>query len=133
MKKMLYSLLAIGLLCVPGFAGAEQSQATATTALRPTQKAMQARAGRLKAMTENLDVKKYRKVKNQAKALASETAAAGVRLPDSLARELTMNVSTLATAVADAAGRKDGETARIKLAGIKAACGECHARIRDKK
>ena len=133
MKKMMYSLLAIGLLCVIGFAGTERSQAAAETVLRPTQKAMQARAGWLKAMTENLDAMKFKEVKKDAKALASQTAAAGKKLPDPLAKELTLKVSTLATAVADAAGKKDGTTAKTKLAEVKATCGECHAKIRDKK
>jgi hypothetical protein len=133
MKKTMYSLLAIGLLCVIGFAGAERSQAAAETELRPTQKAMQARAGWLKTMTANLDAQKYGDVKKDAKALASQTSAAGKKLPDPLAKELTMKVSTLATAVATAAGKKDGETAKTKLAEIKATCGECHAKIRDKK
>jgi hypothetical protein len=134
MKKMMYSLLAIGLLCVVGFAGTERSQAaTETTVLRPTQKVMQARAGWLKAMTENLDAMKFKEVKKDAKALASQTAAAGKKLPDPLAKELTLKVSTLATAVADAAGKKDGNTAKTKLAEVKATCGECHAKIRDKK
>jgi hypothetical protein len=44
-----------------------------------------------------------------------------------------MKISTLATAMADAAGKKDGETAKLKLAEIKATCGECHAKIHDKK
>jgi hypothetical protein len=133
MKKMMYSLLAAGLLCVIGFAGAGRSQAATETELRPTQKAMQARAGWLKTMGANLDEMKYEEVGKDAAALASQTAAAGEKLPDPLAKELTMKVSTLATAVATAAGKKDGETAKIKLAEIKATCGECHAKIRDKK
>ena len=133
MKKMMYSLLAIGLLCVVGFAGTERSQAAAETELRPSQKAMQARAGWLKDMTANLDAKKYADVKKDAKALAAQTSAAEKKLSDPLAKELTTKLSTQATAVATAAGKKDGETVKMKLAEVKATCGECHAKIRDKK
>ena len=46
---------------------------------------------------------------------------------------LAGKVSSLASATGEAAGKKDGETVKIKLAEIKATCGECHAKIRDKK
>jgi hypothetical protein len=133
MKKLTYSLLAIGLLCVIGFAGTDRSRAASETELRPSQKMMQERAGWLKAMTANLDAMKYKEVKKDAKALSSQTAAAGKKLSDPLAKELTMKVSTLSKAVADAATKKDGATAKTKLAEVKATCGECHAKIRDKK
>jgi hypothetical protein len=133
MKKIMYSLLAVGLVCGIGFVGAERSRAAGETELRPSQKAMQARSGWVKSMTENLAAMKYEEVGKDATALASQTDAAGQKLPDPLAKELTMKVSTLATAVATAAGKKDGETAKMKLADIKATCGECHTKIRDKK
>jgi hypothetical protein len=133
MKKVMYSLMAAGLLCIIGFTGMEQSRAASEAELRPTQKAMQARAGWLKTMGANLDAMKYEEVGKDAAALAAQTDAAGQKLPDPLAKELTMKISTLATAMADAAGKKDGETAKTKLAEIKATCGDCHAKIRDKK
>ena len=84
-------------------------------------------------MTANLDARQYGEVIKDAKALAPQTAATGEKLPNPLAKELTLGISTLATGVAEAAGKKDGETAKMKLAEIKATCGECHAKIRDKK
>jgi len=133
MKKKMYSLLATGFLCLTTFGLANGSQPTAGTELRPTQKAMQARAGWMKAMNANLTGMKYDEVGKDAVALASQTDAAAGKLANPLAKELTLKVSTLATAVADAAGKKDGETVKVKLAEIKATCGECHAKIRDKK
>lgn len=133
MKKVMYSLLTAGLLCVIGYAGTPKSLTAAETELRPAQKAMQARAGWLKSMGANLDAMKYEEVGKDAAALAAQTDAAGQKLPDPLAKELTMKISTLATAVAESAGKKDGETAKMKLAEIKATCGECHLKIRDKK
>lgn len=134
MKKMMYSTLATGLLCITTFASAQSSQpAAATTELRPTQIIMQARAGWMKAMNANLTAMKYEDVSKDAAALASQTGAAAQKLSNPLAKELTMKISTLAAATVDAAGKKDGETVKIKLAEIKATCGECHAKIRDKK
>ena len=133
MKKMVYSLLAICLLCVVGFAGVQFSQATSETELRPLQKAMQARAAWVKAITANLDTMKYAEVKKDATDLASQANSMGEKNPNPLAKELTMKLSTQATALADAAGKKDDATAKITLVEVKATCGECHVKIRDKK
>ena len=132
MKKMMYSLLAIGLLCAAS-AWAQGGQPAAETELRPSQKAMQARAGWMKAMNESLATMKYAEVGKDAAALASQTDAAGRKMPNPLAKELTLKISTLAMAVSDAAGKQDGETVKVKLGEIKATCGECHAKLRDNK
>lgn len=132
MKKTIYSLLALGLICFAAIAGAQSGQPAAGTELRPSQKAMQARSGWLKAMNANLAARKYEEVGKDAAALAAQTSAAGQKLPDPLARDLTLKISSLATAVAAAAGKQDGETVKVKLAEIKATCGECHTKIRDK-
>ena len=133
MKKMVYSLLAVGLLCVVGFAGVQRSQAASETELRPMQKAMQARAAWVKAITANLDTMKYAEVKKDATDLAAQASTMAEKNPNPLAKELTLKLSTQATALADAAGKKDGGTAKSKLAQVNATCGECHAKIRDKK
>lgn len=133
MKQTMCSLVALGLLCFAAAAGAQSGQPAAGTELRPSQKAMQARSGWLKAMTENLAVRKYEEVGKDAAALAAQTSAAGQKLPDPLARELTLKVSALATAAAEAAGKRDGETVKAKLAEIKSTCGECHTKFRDTK
>jgi len=133
MKKSLYMLLATSLFCITTGALADNTQPTVITELRPTQKAMQARAGWVKDMNINLTAMKYAEVATAATALAAQTDSIGKTLPNPLAKELTLKVSTAATAVADAAGKKDGATVKIKLAEIKATCEECHAKIRDKK
>ena len=133
MKKTVYSLLAISLLCVVGFAGVQHTQAASETELRPSQKAMQARAAWVKAITANLDTMKYDEVKKDATDLAAQASTMAEKNPNPLAKELTLKLSTQATALADAAGKKDGGTAKSKLAQVNATCGECHAKIRDKK
>ena len=134
MKKTLYMLLATSLLCITtGALAADSSQSTAGTELRPMQKAMQARAGWLKDMNANLAAMKYVEVTRDAKALATQTDAAGKTLPNPVAKELTMKLTAYAMAVADAADKKDGAVAKLRLADVKATCDECHAKIRDKK
>lgn len=130
MKKTLYFLLATGLFCVTNVLA--DNQPPAGTELRPTQKAMQARAGWVKDMNANLAAMKYEDVAKDATALAVQTDTIGKTLPNPLAKELTLKLSSLATATADAAKKKDAEATKIKLAEIKSTCGECHAKIRDK-
>ena len=133
MKKTFNFLLAAGLFCISTVVWADNSQPTAGTELRPSQKAMQARAGWMKEMNTNLPTMKYEEVAKSATALASQTEAAGKTHPNPLGKDLTLKVSSLATATAEAAGKKDGGTAKMKLTEIKATCDECHAKIRDKK
>ena len=133
MKKTTITLLAIGFLCCGAVVTVHNNAQAAEPELRPTQKAMQARAGWVKSMTENLAAMKFGEVQKDALALASQTSAAAEKQQVPLAKELTLKVSSLASATGEAAGKKDGETAKIKLAEIKATCGECHAKIRDKK
>ncbi len=133
MKKSLYMLLATSLFCITTGALADNIQPAVSTELRPTQKAMQARAGWMKDMNANLTAMKFAEVGKDATALATQTDSIGKTLPNPLAKELTLKISTAATAVADAAGKKDGATVKMKLAEVKATCDECHAKIRDKK
>jgi predicted secreted protein len=133
MKKMMYAMLAIGLLWSATSAWTQNSPTPAATELRPSQVLMQARAGWVKAMNANLAAMKYEEIGKDAAALAAQTGSVAEKLSNPLAKELTLKVSSLATATADAAGKKDGETVKMKLAEIKATCGECHAKIRDKK
>lgn len=132
MKKATYSLLAIGLFCLIGFVWAQQSRAASEMQPTPIQKAMLARAAWLKAMTADLKTMRYKEVANDATALAGQTGKIATNLSNPEAKELTMKVSTLATALAGAAGKKDGKTAEVKLEAIKATCGQCHAKFRDK-
>jgi cytochrome c556 len=133
MKKSLHMLLAASLFCIAAGAQAESGQPTISAELRPMQKAMQARAAWLKDMNANLAAMNYAEVGKDATALAAQTDSIGKTLPNPLAKDLTMNISSAATAAAAAAGKQDGAAVKIKLAEIKASCDQCHAKIRDKK
>lgn len=133
MKKMMYAMLAIGLLCCTTSSWAQNSPTPTASELRPSQVLMQTRASWMKAMNANLAAMKYEEVGKDAAALAAQTGSVAEKLSNPLAKELTLKVSGLAAATADAAGKQDGETVKMKLAEIKATCGECHAKIRDKK
>ncbi len=133
MKKTTIVLLAVGFLSCSTFVAVHNNVQATEPKFRPTQKAMQARAGWVKSMSENLAALKLEEVQKYALALASQTSAAAEKQQVPLAKELTLKVSSLASATGEAAGTKDGETVKIKLAEIKATCGECHAKIRDKK
>ena len=133
MKKSLYMLLATSLFCITTGALAEIGQPTITTELRPMQKIMQTRVGWMKDMQTNLTAMKYAEVGKDATALANQTDLIGKTLTNPLAQNLTLKISSAATAVANAAGKQDGNTIKMKLADIKATCDECHAKIRDKK
>jgi len=129
MKKTI-ALLSIVVLATAILAFAAED---AKKELRPTQIAMQARSAWLAAMNKNLAAKDYAAVSRDAKALSDQTRKAGGGLANPLAKELTLAVSSLAKEASVAADRKDGKTVREKLDGIKGKCGECHAKIRDKK
>jgi len=133
MKKTSITLVAIGFLACATCIAVHSNAQAAEQELRPMQKAMQARAGWVKSMNENLAASKLGEVQKDALALASQTKAVAEKQQDPLAKELTLKVSTLASATGEAAGKNDGETVKKKLADIKAACAECHAKIRDKK
>ena len=127
MKKL------ITLLAVVIAASVVYASEPAKPELRPAQKVMQARAGWMKAMGENLAAKKFEDVAKDAEALAGQTKKIGESHPNPLAKELTLKVSGLAKATAEAAGKQDEVAVKAKLGEIKATCGECHAKIRDKK
>lgn len=133
MKFLRVSLLAAALLSLPMLTVSITETRAAEPELRPSQKAMQARAAWLKSMSENLAAKKFDAVKTDALALAGQTGAAAQKLDNPLARELTLKVSSLANAAAAAADAKNEAALAKGLGDIKAACGECHAKIRDKK
>jgi hypothetical protein len=101
--------------------------------LRPLQKLMQARLGWMTAMQKNLEAKKFEAIGKDADALAAQTQKVGEGLPNPLAKELTLAVSSLAKGVSASALKKDGDTVKAKLGEIMGKCNECHAKIRDKK
>ncbi len=129
MKKIIVlMLIAIFAVAVLAFAAEK-----AKPELRPAQKLMQARLAWMTAMKENLGTKKFEAVAKDAGGLAAQTKKVGEGLPNPLAKELTLAVSSLAMEVSAAAAKQDGATVKAKLGQIKGKCDECHAKIRDKK
>lgn len=123
----------ITLLAVVAAASVVYASEPAAPELRPAQKVMQARAGWMKAMGENLVAKKFEDVAKDSEKLAVQTRKIGENHPNPTAKELTMKVSGLATGVAESAAKKDESGVKAKMGEIKATCAECHAKIRDKK
>lgn len=129
MKKSIALLtLAIFVSAVLAYAAGD-----AKPELRPTQILMQARAAWMKAMNGNLGANKFDAIVKDADGLFAQTKKVGEGHPNPLAKELTLAVSSLAKEASAAAAKKDGDTVKAKLGAIKDKCGECHARIRDKK
>jgi len=129
MKKSI-ALLTIAIFAAAVFAYAAGD---AKPELRPAQKLMQARAAWMKAMNENLDAKKFEAIVKDANDLAAQTKKVGEGLPNPVAKELTLAISSLATEASGAAAKKDGDTVKAKLGAVKDKCSECHAKIRAKK
>ncbi|NTW84619.1 MAG: cytochrome c [Holophagaceae bacterium] len=105
--------------------------ATAQTELRPIQKLMQARAGWMKAMNQNLAAKNLAEVGKDAEELSKQAAkvAGGI---EGERKALSQKVSDLAKAVADAAAGGDEAVIKTRLGELKATCVDCHAKFRDK-
>jgi hypothetical protein len=101
--------------------------------LRPAQRIMQARVAWLAAINANLGSKNYEAVAKNADELAVQTQKVGENIPNLLGKELTLAISSFAKDITVAASKKDGDTIKAKLGEIKGKCGECHAKIRDKK
>ena len=129
MKKII-ALMSVAIFATAVFAFAAGD---AKPELRPAQKIMQARVAWLTAMSENLGAKKFEAVTKDAGELAAQTKKVGKNLPNPLGKELTLAISSLAKDISVAAAKKDGDTIKVKLGEIKGKCGECHAKIRDKK
>jgi hypothetical protein len=132
--KKIFALLSVTIFAAASFAFADSHmKPEAKPELRPLQKIMQARAGWMKAMGENLAAKKLEDVAKDAEALSAQAKKVGEGAPNPLAKELHLSVSGLAKATAEAAAKKDEAGVKTKLGEIKAKCAECHAKIRDKK
>ena len=129
MKKIL-AMLSVAIFATAVFAFAADD---AKPELRPAQKLMQARVAWLTAMSENLGAKKFEAVTRDADELAAQTKKVGENVPTPLGKELNMAISSLARDISAAAAKQDGDTVKVKLGEIKGKCGECHAKIRDKK
>jgi cytochrome c556 len=132
--KKIFALLSVAIFAAASFAFADSHmKPEAKPELRPLQKIMQARAGWVKAMGENLAAKKFEDVAKDAEALSAQAKKVGEGAPNPLAKEFHLAVSGLAKATAEAATKKDEAGVKTKLGELKAKCAECHAKIRDKK
>jgi len=101
--------------------------------MRPAQKLMQARKAWLASMSENLGANKFDAIAKDAEELAAQTKKTGENNPNPLGKELTLAISSLAKDISAAALKQNGDTVKARLGEIKEKCGECHAKIRDKK
>jgi len=101
--------------------------------LRPAQKLMQARAAWLGEINKNLGNNNFDAIAKDANELSAQTKKVGENHPNPLGKELTLAISSLAMDVSAAAAKGDADTIKTKLGEIKGKCGECHAKIRDKK
>ena len=129
MKKII-ALLSVAIFTIAIFAFAAEDT---KPELRPAQKIMQARVAWLTAINENLGAKKFEAITKDADELAAQTKKVGENIPNPLGKELTLAISSFAKDVSAAAAKQDVETIKVKLGEIKGKCGECHAKIRDKK
>jgi len=101
--------------------------------MRPAQKLMQARKAWLASMSENLSAKKFDAIVKDAGELVAQTQKTGENNPNPLGKELTLAISSLAKDISSAAAKQNGDTVKARLGEITEKCGECHAKIRDKK
>jgi cytochrome c556 len=129
MKKII-ALLSVAIFSIAIFASAAEDT---KPELRPAQKIMQARVAWLTAINENLGAKKFEAITKDADELAAQTKKVGENVPNPLGKELTLAISSFAKDISAAAAKQEGETIKVKLGEIKGKCGECHAKIRDKK
>jgi cytochrome c556 len=129
MKKVI-ALLSVAIFTAAIFAFAAEDT---KSELRPAQKVMQARVAWLAAINKNLSAKNFEAVAKDANELSAQTKRVGENLTNPLGKELDLAISLLAKDISAAAAKKNGDVVKVKLGEIKAKCGECHVKIRDKK
>jgi len=129
MKKIIVFLsVAIFAIAVLAFAAE-----TVKKELSPAQKLMMARVAQLTAMNKALGAGDFKAVAENADELAAESKRNGDKLPNPLAKDITLAMSALAKDASAEAAKGDAAGVKTKLGGIKGKCGECHVKIRDKK
>ena len=129
MKKII-ALLSVAIFAAAFFAFAAEDT---KPELRPAQKVMQARVVWLATINKNLGANNFEAVAKDANELSAQTKRVGENLTNPLGKELDLAISLLAKDISAAAAKKNGDVVKVKLGEIKAKCGECHAKIRDKK
>jgi cytochrome c556 len=92
---------------------------------------MQARAGWMKSMNQNLAAKNLANVGKDAEELSKQAAKVAGAI-EGERKAFNQKVSDLAKAVADAAAGGDEAVIKTRLGELKATCADCHAKFRDK-
>ena len=128
MKKRISLLVAIMLVAVAAVCTAEEAKPE----MKPITKVMLARLGWVQSITKNIAYSNYEGVAKDANELAAQTKKVGEASPAAFNKEKNLTVSGLATAMAEAAAKKDGVTVSTKFGEILGTCNSCHAKLRDK-
>jgi cytochrome c556 len=131
MKKSIV-LLTISVFAFVVFAIAADTPKQESHDSHATHELMQARQAWLGAINKNLDAKNFEAITKDADALAAQTQKVGETHPNPLGKEITLAISALAKEISTASAAKNADTVKMKLGEIKAKCGECHAKFRNK-
>jgi cytochrome c556 len=100
--------------------------------VKPITKLMLARLGWVQSLTKNIAYSNYDGIAKDANELAAQTKKVCDAAPAAFNKEKNLAVSALAQSMAEAAVKKDGLTASVKLGEILGTCNSCHAKLRDK-
>ena len=128
MKKLISLLAALALTVAAVAVAADEPKPDA----KPITKVMLARLGWVQSLTKNIAYSNYEAIAKDANDLAAQTKKVGEAAPAAFNKEKNLAISGLATAMADAAGKKDGATVTAKFGEILGTCNACHAKLRDK-
>jgi cytochrome c556 len=129
MKKYFSILAALVMTMVAATAFAAEE---AKPEVKPITKVMLARLAWVQSITKNIAYSNYEGVAKDANELAAQTKKVGDAAPAPFNKEKNLTISGLASAMADAAGKKDGVMVSAKLGEILGTCNTCHAKLRDK-
>lgn len=128
MKKITSLVVALLLIAAASAFAAEEAKPD----VKPITKVMLARLGWIQSISNNIAYSNYDGITKDATELAAQTKKVGEAAPAAFNKEKNLAVSSLASAMAEAAGKKDGATVSTKLGEILGTCNSCHAKLRDK-
>lgn len=128
MKKITSLVVALLLIAAASAFAAEEAKPD----VKPITKIMLARLGWIQSISNNIAYSNYEGITKDATELAAQTKKVGDAAPAAFNKEKNLAVSSLASAMAEAAGKKDGATVSTKLGEILGTCNSCHAKLRDK-
>jgi cytochrome c556 len=100
--------------------------------VKPITKVMRARLAMVQSVTKDLAYSDFEAVAKDAGELAAQTKKVGEAAPAAFNKEKNLSISSLATSMAEAAGRKDGAAVSQKLSETLGTCFSCHTKLRDK-